>query len=381
MRNLGNGFLSYDKASYRRGKVSCAHSQLHRFIAISHTDHIILSCPLNKHNVNNQKDCNQTAAGSDRYPQEKSDFSRTRQAQYLPVQSVFGTETQLLLDSGPMTASPCGSLSAVSTQPCRTARHPLVLFCCGWQPPCVSVLTPRLPPARSRARDTSLHKLLVPAGSCSAGRSRVPCPQARRCSPFPAAHFGTTFKAARGSPAAAPTPTQRTAHGPGGPRQLGRGKGARDGRLSIPRGCTRTFSPVHPLLPLSVGSVPVSSAWAPRPSEAGPRARPWLPAWPGPLRPTEGSACSVGTGWDPAGGHGARAGGDEEHERTAPMGGQLGGLELPQHPSPPAPWCRDGATRRGALVPTVSPLGTDSLCCWCCGETRLPHTLLSCAGK
>lgn len=130
--------------------------------------------------MNNQRDCNQATAGSDGYPQEKSDFSRTQRAQSLSVQSALGTETQLLLDSGPMTASPCGSPSAVSTQPCRMARHPLVLFCCGWQPARGSALTPRLPPNTS---------LLVPAGS------RVPCPQAQRRSPFPAAHFGATFKA------------------------------------------------------------------------------------------------------------------------------------------------------------------------------------------
>lgn len=199
------GFLSYDKASQRRGKVSCARSQPPRFIAISHTDHIILSCPLNKRNVNNQRACNQTAAGSDGYPQEKSDFSRTRRAQSLPMQSTLGTETQPLLDSGPMTASPCGSPSAVSTQPCRMARHPLLLFCCGWQPARGSALTPYLPPNTS---------LLVPAGS------RVPCPQAQHRSPFPAAHFGATLKAACGSLSAAPTPT---AHGPGGPHQPGHG--------------------------------------------------------------------------------------------------------------------------------------------------------------
>lgn len=72
----------------------------------------------------------------------------------------------------------------------------------------------------------------------------------------------------------------------------------------------------------------------------------------------------------------------EEHTRTAPTGGQLRGLEVPQHPSPPAPWHGDGAAGWGAPVPTVPLVGThDSLCCWCCGEMWFSHTLLSCAGK
>lgn len=70
---------------------------------------------------------------------------------------------------------------------------------------------------------------------------------------------------------------------------------------------------------------PQGAPRAPHPPAAG--AQPWLPAWPGSLPPGEGSARSVGTGWDPAGGRGVRS-----TRGQHPWEGSSGGWRCPSTP-------------------------------------------------
>lgn len=79
--------------------------------------------------------------------------------------------------------------------------------------------------------------------------------------------------------------------------------------------CTRELCHVHPQ----------GAPRAPHPPAAG--AQPWLPAWPGLLPPGEGSARSVGTGWDPAGGRGVRS-----TRGQHPWEGSSGGWRCPSTP-------------------------------------------------
>lgn len=135
-------------------RLSCNH-----FIVISHTDHTTLSCPLNKHPVNNQKDGNQAAVHSDQYPEEKTDFSRRREARYPPVQSMFCTDSAV----AGCTANagfPCGTGIACCLQaallyqpaPADFASLPSCWSLVGGQPPRTlsgSILAP--PPCTPRA--------------------------------------------------------------------------------------------------------------------------------------------------------------------------------------------------------------------------------------
>lgn len=133
--------------------------------------------------------------------------------------------------------------------------------------------------------------------------------------------------------------------------------------------CTRELCHAHPQ----------GAPCAPHPPETGARAQPQLPAWPGSLPPGEGSARSVGSGWDPAGGRGVRStrgqhpwegsSGGRRCPSTPPLQPHGTGMVLPDR----VPWCprylllapttpcaAGAAERCGFLTPSSAVQGNKS---------------------